>query len=806
MPAEDLPPDTIPLNDHHPRTDIVERRGFVFALNHVIPLKGCIVKKLTCLGWLFCLTAGLALIPVFGCTLRQKGPDEEYRIPAREVRSEHTFSESKNRFMVRQTLEPFRKYASPHPTNAEAAQFLEAVCRAVSFASDAQTYSELAQEGARLVAAGGNDPLVRLWYGQMLFITKQDTAAEPYLLSVYQWGENSYPDLHAFLALRSLGCIAARRGQLRPDEAKIHLGNALGALGVAVANHEFSDDQIQIAYRWLSETSDTHFDKWDFVLTNLERMGGADVWFMDMLRGEREFDLGWKARGTGLAHTVTDEGWEKLAEHLGKARSFMMAAWQAHPERPEAAVAMLKITRAGHGNPGESETVWFNRAVQGQMDYLAAYKEMLLGLRPRWGGSHAQMRAFGHACLATERFDTEVPLFYLYALRGIAFEMRGNRWRLPFRDAREQKKLAYLFDKLRQEPGRGRQQARILAQHAMVRAWGGDYETARQMLASAGDVDLVDGFFNLSISFAEAPRPEVEAELRAFTGTHKETLIRAEALELKERSDEAQRLFEEGLAAYRGDPEIQAYLRNRIALLRLDMSGEDADDAPLIVAARENRQDVALFLLDQKAAVDVAGDDRWRPLHWAANRNHMQMAGLLLDRGADPNAPNCGDFTPLHLAIKKNHMDMVKLLVARGASLNAVSISRWAPLHYALHCGRTDLARWIIQNGADIHARGEWGWTPLMFAVSYGQADIARLLIAQGARVDEKSDQGWPPLLIMTWDGNEAMVKLLLENGADKTFALDDGSTALSIARQRNFKSIELLLQNHTGRPSLLHQ
>lgn len=759
------------------------------------------MKKRICLGWMFRVMAGLVLITASGCTLYQKGLDEEYRIPVQEVRTEATFSEGKNRFMVHQTVDLFRKHASAHPTNDEAAQFLEAVCRAVSFQSDAQTYRELAQTGARLIAAGCNDPLVGLWYGQLLFMTKQDAAAEPYLLGAYQWHQNSYPDLHAFLALRTLNCIAARRDQPRPDEAKMHLGNALSAISVAVANHEFSDNEIQIAYRWLCETSDAHFDKWDFVLADLERQGGTDAWFMNMLRGNRELDLGWKARGTGLAYTVTDEGWKKFAEHLDKARGFMTAAWQAHPERPEAAVGMLKITRAGHGNPDENEMVWFNRAVQGQMDYLAAYKEMLYALRPRWGGSHEQMLSFGHACLATERFDTEVPLFYLYALRGIAYEMKGNRWRLPFRDAQEQKKLAYLFDKLRQEPRRSRQQARILAQHAMVRAWGGDYETARQMLASAGDVDLADGFFNLSITFAEASRPEVEAELRAFTGPHKKTLIQAEALEFQGRADEARRFFEDGLAAYRDDPEIHAYLRNRIALLRLDLPVEDCDEPALIVASRENQLEVARFLLDQKAAVDVAGGGcGWRPLHWAANRNHIQMAGLLLDRGADPNAPDCSHFTPLHLAIEHNHTEMAKLLVARGADLNAASINRWAPLHYALHYGRIDLARWIIQNGANIHARGEWGWTPLLFAVSHGHADIALLLIAQGARVDETSDQGWTPLLIMTWDGNEAMVRLLLENGADKTFALDDGSTALSIARQRNFKSIELLLQNHTGK------
>jgi ankyrin repeat protein len=746
-----------------------------------------------------CVAAALILVGALGWRFQQHSHNGHHPIPnGKNVRTQKDFNAATYRFMMRHTVDAFQKYAAPSASNAEAVHFLKDVCRAVSYPSEVLTYQALAQEGAQLIKNGCNDPLVRLWYGQMLYRLKQYKAAEPYLMGVYAWDKNKYPDIHAFYAFKALASIAERRDELRSDEAAKHMSNALIAFCFAVKEKEFVEGESPLAFRLLDDTESSYQDKFDFVLNCLQQQTDIDAWLLNMFKGLREIELAWKARGTGWAKDVSEEKWKVFAEHLTKAKSFIMKAWLAHPERPEAAVAMMRITRFGHGNVGETVRTWFDRAVQLQMDYPDAYYEMILELLPRWGGSHEEMLDFGHECLATKRFDTDVPLFYLYVMRKIAVETAGNRWRLPFRDAREKEKLEYLFSNLLREPSRKESHTRILAQYAMVKAWEGDYEKARQLLEAAGpDVDLHNGFLHKAISWSDAPMEQVKAELRAFTGPHKNPLIQAEALEIQGRTEAALPLFEKGMEAYRSDGGAYAYLRDRIALLRLGKTAEDSYDSPLAVAARENAVDVAQFLLDHGAALDGKGQDGWRPLHYAASNGNIQVAELLLDKGADPNALDNGHSAPLYYAVKNHHIEMAKLLAAKGADTNAVGIDHSSPLHCALYYGYVDLARWLIENGCDINARGRWGWTPLLYAVKGGHTDIARLLLAKGARVDEKTDQGWTPLQIMTWDGNIDMVKLLLDHGADANIALADGNTALSIARNRKFDAIVRLLESY---------
>lgn len=80
-----------------------------------------------------------------------------------------------------------------------------------------------------------------------------------------------------------------------------------------------------------------------------------------------------------------------------------------------------------------------------QMDYPQAYNDMIFALLPRWGGSHRQMLEFAGECLDTERYDTDVPLFFLYTLRKIAIELDHNRWRKPFRDEKARADLERMF-------------------------------------------------------------------------------------------------------------------------------------------------------------------------------------------------------------------------------------------------------------------------------------------------------------------------------------------------------------------------
>jgi hypothetical protein len=105
---------------------------------------------------------------------------------------------------------------------------------------------------------------------------------------------------------------------------------------------------------------------------------------------------------------VKEKGWEGFAGHLAKAREHLVAAYRLDPSRPEAAAEMIPVTM-GQNSEGESEEVWFERAVKAQVDFAPAYVSMSWALRPRWGGSTEAMYKLADRCASSDRFDTSVP-------------------------------------------------------------------------------------------------------------------------------------------------------------------------------------------------------------------------------------------------------------------------------------------------------------------------------------------------------------------------------------------------------------
>ncbi|MCP5557891.1 MAG: hypothetical protein H7A55_09085 [Verrucomicrobiaceae bacterium] len=146
-------------------------------------------------------------------------------------------------------------------------------------------------------------------------------------------------------------------------------------------------------------------------------------WLVDTLIAEIEVKEGWKARGSGWASTVTEEGWRGFEQHLSSARQNLVSAWKARPDAPWAASLMIPVTMAGHGLPGLNEREWFDRATTAIFDHSPAYTNLLLALLPRWGGSHEQMLDFAKACADTQRYDTIVPSRLFVAVKNVAADL-----------------------------------------------------------------------------------------------------------------------------------------------------------------------------------------------------------------------------------------------------------------------------------------------------------------------------------------------------------------------------------------------
>jgi ankyrin repeat protein len=178
----------------------------------------------------------------------------------------------------------------------------------------------------------------------------------------------------------------------------------------------------------------------------------------------------------------------------------------------------------------------------------------------------------------------------------------------------------------------------------------------------------------------------------------------------------------------------------------------------MFAAARQDRADVAAFLLDLGTPVEVEDASKQRALHIAANSDAVHVAGLLIERGAeiDPYELNYSN-TPIDIAAYYEYGRMIDVLRP--------------------------------------HSRDVWTLTPL------GAIERLREIIPSDPRLAKASWQT-TPLFWLPDDEDKALeiARLFLEHGADPNFrSKKDGSTAADIARQRGMKRVADLLDAARG-------
>lgn len=105
-----------------------------------------------------------------------------------------------------------------------------------------------------------------------------------------------------------------------------------------------------------------------------------------------------------------------------------------------------------------------------------------------------------------------------------------------------------------------------------------------------------------------------------------------------------------------------------------DQLGHYCGNAPLHVAALNNRADLVCLLLKAGAQRDLAGPDRRTALHYAAARGAVAALEALLAAGADPDACEACELegattylSPLHYAVINGHEAAVAMLLCYGA-------------------------------------------------------------------------------------------------------------------------------------------
>jgi hypothetical protein len=111
---------------------------------------------------------------------------------------------------------------------------------------------------------------------------------------------------------------------------------------------------------------------------------------------ESYHSYGWKARGTGYADQVTDEGWRLLAERVHKGQTILEEA-EALPQKcPEWYVARIENARSEQWEQDRLQAL-FQKAVAFEPDYYYYYRMLADSLLPKWGGEEGDAARFAAA-------------------------------------------------------------------------------------------------------------------------------------------------------------------------------------------------------------------------------------------------------------------------------------------------------------------------------------------------------------------------------------------------------------------------
>ena len=405
---------------------------------------------------------------------------EPIQVPAKVV-LEEGYKKLYLAWAERVWVAPFRERAKGQPWAGAAVKFVEAALPVWFDPPAGERPEALTVTGEKLMKDGCDDPLVTF----LAIWAKYQNAGN--WRDVFESSKKAVKKVEAEKQVsRTLARLIAiqcadilRRGRHKTDEQD-RLAVTWTREGLSEPGAYTPAEEL-IAVRQLGAWP---IDREKFLDTAVEwaEMPVFTEWGRRMLRGSVAVEKAWQARGGGWANKVTEKGWKGFREQLTLARTELCQAWKLRPDLPDAPTTMIRVVMAGHGAPGETERLWFDRAITAQFDYYPAYTAVLWAYRPRWGGSHELMLEFGRACLATKRFETNVPLRFTEACNDICSETKD--WRAFYRQPEVARALMELSHALVHEPTRAAE-TRMRQSYLAVNAWlTEDYALAARTLAA----------------------------------------------------------------------------------------------------------------------------------------------------------------------------------------------------------------------------------------------------------------------------------------------------------------------------------
>jgi hypothetical protein len=167
---------------------------------------------------------------------------------------------------------------------------------------------------------------------------------------------------------------------------------------------------------------------------------------------------------------------------------------------------------------------------------------------------------------------------------------------------------------------------------------------------------------------------------------------------------------------------------------------------PIVDAAKiGDLKSVQRILEQDPDKLNATDKEKYTALHWACMRGHWDLAQYLIEKGADLNIKGGDGGTPLQWTVHHDYVEIVKLMIGKGAQLNSQNQWGMTELHTAIWRGNIHVVEYLLDQGSDPLIKTKEGWTAMHYAFRSGHDNIIELLKSRGISLKVQDNQGRYP-------------------------------------------------------------
>jgi hypothetical protein len=168
-----------------------------------------------------------------------------------------------------------------------------------------------------------------------------------------------------------------------------------------------------------------------------------------------------------------------------------------------------------------------------------------------------------------------------------------------------------------------------------------------------------------------------------------------------------------------------------------------ASAEPVVEAAKKgDLQTVKTILAQDPSKLNATDESNYTALHWACMRAHWDVAKFLIDKGADLNVVGGDGGTQINWAVHHDNVEIIKLMVEKGAKLNIRNQWGMTELHTAIWRGCIRVVEYLLDHGSDPTIKTNEGWTAMHYAYRSGHDNVIDLLKRKGVSLKVQDNTG----------------------------------------------------------------